>query len=153
MEDVMTISINTREAYAEVDNFIECLDLYDKNKIPESIRKYFKKEKSKNYNKIIDVNQPIKNQNLKDETLAIIAMLNLKYWCDDEEEKKRLMTIYSENEKKYQNELKEKYDIEKIFEERNNKKLENYQEKNLSKIKKESFWDKLKNTILKILKK
>ena len=149
----MIISINTREAYAEVDNFIECLDLYDKNKIPESIRKYFKKEKSKNYNKIIDVNQPIKNQNLKDETLAIIAMLNLKYWCDDEEEKKRLMTIYSENEKKYQNELKEKYDIEKIFEERNNKKLENYQEKNLSKIKKESFWDKLKNTILKILKK
>ena len=149
----MTISINTREAYAEVDNFIECLDLYDKNKIPESIRKYFKKEKSKNYNKIIDANQPIKNQNLKDETLAIIAMINLKYWCDDEEEKKRLMTIYSENEKKYQNELKEKYDIEKIFEERNNKKLENYQEKNLSKIKKESFWDKLKNTILKILKK
>ena len=149
----MTISINTREAYAEVDNFIECLDLYDKNKIPESMRKYFKKEKSKNYNKIIDANQPIKNQNLKDETLAIIAMLNLKYWCDDEEEKKRLMTIYSENEKKYQNELKEKYDIEKIFEERNNKKLENYQEKNLSKIKKESFWDKLKNTILKILKK
>ena len=149
----MTISINTREAYAEVDNFIECLDLYDKNKIPESIRKYFKKEKSKNYNKIIDANQPIKNQNLKDETLAIIAMLNLKYWCDDEEDKKRLMTIYSENEKKYQNELKEKYDIEKIFEERNNKKLENYQEKNLSKIKKESFWDKLKNTILKILKK
>ena len=149
----MTISINTREAYAEVDSFIECLDSYDKNKVPESIRKYFKKEKSKNYNKIIDVNQPIKDQNLKDETLAIIAMLNLKYWCDDEEEKKRLMTIYSENEKKYQNELKEKYDIEKIFEERNNKKLENYQEKNLSKIKKESFWDKLKNTILKILKK
>lgn len=149
----MIISINTREAYAEVDNFIECLDLYDKNKIPEIIRKYFKKEKSKNYNKIIDANQPIKNQNLKDETLAIIAMLNLKYWCDDEEEKKRLMTIYSANEKKYQNELKEKYDIEKIFEERNNKKLENYQEKNLSKIKKESFWDKLKNTILKILKK
>ena len=119
----MTISINTREAYAEVDNFIECLDSYDKNKVPESIRKYFKKEKSKNYNKIIDVNQPIKDQNLKDETLAIIAMLNLKYWCDDEEEKKRLMTIYSENEKKYQNELNEKYDIEKIFEERNNKKF------------------------------
>ena len=149
----MTISISTRESYAEVDNFIECLDLYNKNKIPESIRKYFKKEKSNNYNKIIVVNQPIKNQNLKDETLAIIAMLNLKYWCDDEEEKKRLMTIYSENEKKYQNELKEKYNIEKIFEERNNKKLENYQEKNVPKIKKESLWDKLKNTILKIFKK
>lgn len=149
----MTISINTREAYAEVDNFIECLDSYDKNKVPESIRKYFKKEKSKNYNKIIDVNKPIKDQNLKDETLAIISMLNLKYWCDDEEEKKRLMTIYSENEKKYQNELKEKYDIEKIFKERNNKKSENYQEKNVPEIKKESLWDKLKNMILKMFKK
>ena len=149
----MTISINTREAYAEVDSFIECLDSYDKNKVPESIRKYFKKEKSKNYNKIIDVNQPIKDQNLKDETLAIIAMLNLKYWCDDEEEKKRLMTIYSENEKKYQNELKEKNDIEKIFKERNNKKSENYQEKNVPEIKKESLWDKLKNMILKMFKK
>ena len=149
----MTISINTREAYAEVDNFIECLDSYDKNKVPESIRKYFKKEKSKNYNKIIDVNKPIKDQNLKDETLAIIAMLNLKYWCDDEEEKKRLMTIYSENEKKYQNELKEKYDIEKIFKERYNKKSENYQEKNVPEIKKESLWDKLKNMILKMFKK
>ena len=149
----MTISINTREAYAEVDNFIECLGSYDKNKVPESIRKYFKKEKSKNYNKIIDVNKPIKDQNLKDETLAIIAMLNLKYWCDDEEEKKRLMTIYSENEKKYQNELKEKYDIEKIFKERNNKKSENYQEKNVPEIKKESLWDKLKNMILKMFKK
>jgi hypothetical protein len=153
MGGIMTISINTREAYAEVDNFIECLDSYDKNKVPESIRKYFKKEKSKNYNKIIDVNKPIKDQNLKDETLAIIAMLNLKYWCDDEEEKKRLMTIYSENEKKYQNELKEKYDIEKIFKERNNKKSENYQEKNVPEIKKESLWDKLKNMILKMFKK
>ena len=28
----MAISINTRNAYAEVDNFIECLDLYHKNK-------------------------------------------------------------------------------------------------------------------------
>ena len=102
----MTISINTREAYAEVDNFIECLDSYDKNKVPEIIRKYFKKEKSKTYNKIIDVNQPIKDQNLKDETLAIIAMLNLKYWCDDEEEKKRLIKIYSKNEYKYQKELR-----------------------------------------------
>lgn len=149
----MTISISTREAYAEVDNFIECLDSYDKNKIPESIRKYFKKEKSKNYNKIIDINQPIKDQNLKDETLAIIAMLNLKYWCDDEEEKKRLMTIYSENEKKYQNELKKKYDIERVFKERNSKKDLNFQDEKVLDIKREGFFFRLKNRILNFFKK
>ena len=149
----MAISINTRNAYAEVDNFIECLDSYNKNKVPDDIREYFKREKSKNYNKIIDVNQPIKDQNLKDETLAIIAMLNLKYWCDDEEEKKRLMTIYLENEKKYQNELNEKYDIERVFKERNSKKELNFQDERVPDIKRESFFSELKNRILNFFKK
>lgn len=149
----MAISINTRNAYAEVDNFIECLDSYNKNKVPDDIREYFKREKSKNYDKMIDVNQPIKNQNLKDETLAIIAMLNLKYWCDDEEEKKRLMTIYSENEKKYQNELNEKYDIERVFKDRNSKKELNFQDERVPDIKRESFFSELKNRILNFFKK
>ena len=149
----MTISINTREAYAEVDNFIECLDSYDKNKVPESIRKYLKKEKSKTYNKIIDVNQPIKDQNLKDETLAIIAMLNLKYWCDDEEEKKRLIKIYSKNEDKYQKELREKYGVENLFKNKENQ-VENQIELNkVICVKKESLFDKIKKSIIKFFNK
>ena len=149
----MAISINTRNAYAEVDNFIECLDLYYKNKVPDDIREYFKKEKNKNYNKMIDINQPIKNQNLMDETLAIIAMLNLKYWCDDEEEKKRLVNIYLENERKIHDELKEKYDIERVFKERNSKKELNFQDKGVPDIRREGFFSELKNRILNFFKK
>lgn len=149
----MAISINTRNAYAEVDNFIECLNLYHKNKVPDDIRKYFKKEKSKNYDKMIDVNQPIKNQNLKDETLAIIAMLNLKYWCDDEEEKNRLINIYLENERKIHDELKEKYDIERVFKERKIKKEVNFQSEGIPDIKREGFFSELKNRILNFFKK
>ena len=149
----MAISINTRNAYAEVDNFIECLDLYYKNKVPDDIKEYFKKEKNKNYNKMIDINQPIKNQNLMDETLAIIAMLNLKYWCDDEEEKKRLINIYLENERKIHDELKEKYDIERVFKERNSKKELNFQDKGVPDIRREGFFSELKNRILNFFKK
>ena len=149
----MAISINTRNAYAEVDNFIECLDLYHKNKVPDDIRKYFKKEKSKNYDKMIDVNQPIKNQNLMDETLAIIAMLNLKYWCDDEEEKNRLINIYLENERKIHDELKEKYDIERVLKERKIKKEVNFQSEGIPDIKREGFFSELKNRILNFFKK
>ena len=149
----MAISINTRNAYAEVDNFIECLDLYHKNKVPGDIRKYFKREKSKNYDKMIDINQPIKDQNLMDETLAIIAMLNLKYWCDDEEEKKRLINIYLENERKIHDELKEKYDIERVFKERKNKKEVNFQSEGVPDIKREGFFSELKNRILNFFKK
>jgi hypothetical protein len=149
----MAISINTRNAYAEVDNFIECLDSYDKNKVPDDIREYFKREKSKNYDKMIDVNQPIKNQNLMDETLAIIAMLNLKYWCDDEEEKKRLINIYLENERKIHDELKEKYDIERVFKERNSKGKLNFQDEKVPDIQRKSFFSELKNRILNFFKK
>ena len=37
-----------------------------------------------------------------EETLAIIAMLNLKYWCEDKNERERLKQIYRNNEKEYQ---------------------------------------------------
>ena len=35
----------------------------------------------------------IENQKLKEETLGIIALLNLQYWCEDENEKKRLKEV------------------------------------------------------------
>ena len=84
------LSANTRQAYTEIDNFIELLDEYNRNKGPKKLREYFKKEKDNTYTKTINPNIPIKEQNLKEETLALIAMLNLQYWCEDEEEKRRL---------------------------------------------------------------
>ena len=39
---------------------------------------FFKKEKDNNYKKEIDINIPIQYQNLKEETLALIAILNLE---------------------------------------------------------------------------
>lgn len=112
----MSIDTTTRQAYSEVDEFLELLDDYEKIQIPEKIREFFKKEKDPNYYKGLNPNIPIKNQGLKEETLAILALLNLQYWCDDEDEKKRLESIYSENEDKYFKYMKEKYNPEKIFE-------------------------------------
>lgn len=43
------LSVNTRQAYAEIDSFIDLLDEYNKNKIPEKLREYFKNEKDKKY--------------------------------------------------------------------------------------------------------
>ena len=115
----MSIDIATRQAYSEVDEFIELLDEYEKYQIPEKLREFFKKEKDNKYYKGINPNIPIKDQGLKEETLAILALLNLQYWCDDEEEKKRLEKIYSENDEKYFKYMREKYNPEKIFEKNN----------------------------------
>ena len=111
----MGVSINTRQAYSEIDEFLGLLSEEQRNKIPLKLREFFKEEKEPNYKKGISLNVPIKNQNLKEETLGIIALLNLKYWCEDEKEKERLKLIYAQNEKKYQDMLYEKYNPNNIF--------------------------------------
>lgn len=121
------LSVNTRQAYAEIDSFIDLLDEYNKNKIPEKLREYFKNEKDEKYIKKINPNQSIQSQNLKEETLALIAMLNLQYWCENEDEKERMKKIYAQNEKKYQDMIQEKYNIDNIFK-KNEEIIENKQE-------------------------
>lgn len=144
----------TREAYAELDTFINLLDEKDKAKIPNKLREFFKKEKDKNYKKEINVNIPIEEQNLREETLALIALLYLRYLCENEEEKSRLKSIYAENERKYQAKIKEQYDPEKILQERNKVEIKssaNNEEKALVEYK-ESIIKKIINKIKKIFK-
>ena len=155
------LSVNTRKAYTEIDNFIELLDEYNRNKVPKKLREYFKKEKDNTYTKTINPNIPIKEQNLKEETLALIAMLNLQYWCEDEEEKRRLKKIYSDNEIKHQQKLREMYNPEDVFKTKqkqeqieNEISSEEIQE-NVAMVeyKKETFIEKIKKFFAKIFKK
>lgn len=114
----MGVSMNTRQAYSEIDEFLSLLTKEQINKIPLKLRELFKEEKDKEYKKQIYSEIPIKDQNLKRETLAIIAMLNLQYWCEDEKEKERLRKIYAQNEKIYQETLQIKFNPDNIFKNR-----------------------------------
>lgn len=111
----MNISTNTRQAYSEIDEFLQLLGVEKRNKVPQELRELFTREKDSNYIKRIDPTIPIKNQNLKEETLGIIALLNLQYWCEDEIEKERLKNVYAKNEKEYQEMLQEKFNPDNMF--------------------------------------
>lgn len=151
MKIKMYISESTRKAYTEVDNFIELLDEYHKNKIPKKLREFFKNEKEKKYIKNIYRNIPIKEQNLLQETLSIIAFLNLQYWCDDEEERKRLRKIYTENEKTSIKQERLKYDINNIFKERRKEVIDVGTKDNVAMIRyKDSLIQRIINKIKKI---
>lgn len=121
----MSIMIKTRQAYSEIDEFLGLLSEEQRNEIPKKLRDFFKEEKDQEYFKNIDKDIPIKDQNLKEETLAIIALLNLQYWCKDEEERKRLQEIYAQNEKEYQDILYEKYNPNDIFKKKEETTIEN----------------------------
>lgn len=147
----MYISDSTRKAYTEVDNFIELLDEYHKNKIPKKLREFFKNEKEEKYIKNIYRNIPIKEQNLLQETLSLIAFLNLQYWCDDEEERKRLRKIYTENEKTAMKQMRLKYDINNIFKERRKEVIEEETKDNVAMIRyRDSLIQRIVNKIKKI---
>lgn len=146
----MVIKDNIRMAYSEVDEFIELLPEDIKQKIPQNLRRIFKEEKDKNYVKKIAQNIPIKKQNLLEETLAIIAMLNLDYICEDEDEKERLREVYENNEKKYQKLFQMDFNDNEIFGKIDyNKK----QEKNIVIIKKQTMFQKLVSKVKSIFNK
>lgn len=111
----MVISTSTRQAYSEIDEFLDVISAWNRNKVPEYLREFFNKEKDENYIKGINPNIPIKDQALKEETLAIIAWLNLEYWCQDENEKKRLREIYEKNEERYNELLQIAFNPDDVF--------------------------------------
>ena len=147
----MEIDIQTKQAYSEIDEFLSLLDEKTRNEVPSKLREFFKKEKDNNYHKGINPKTPIKEQNLKNETLALIALLNLQYWCKDENEKERLKQVYANNENQYQEELREKYNPNNIFKNANTEKVK--EEVALVEIKEDKWYKKLFNFFRKIIRK
>ena len=52
-------------------------------------------------------------------TLPLLAMLLINYWCNTKEEKEELINKYFENEQKYQEQLREKYNPDFLFNKNN----------------------------------
>lgn len=142
---------STMEAYAEVDMILNLMDEKYVREIPEKLRTLFKSKKAKDYSKNIVDNKPLKEQNLNKETLSILAVLNYNYWCKDEKRKKELWDIYSENDRKYQQELREKYNPEDILKKNNSPKyVENTSKEDTIIEYKESIVKKIINKIKSI---
>lgn len=85
-------------AYAEVDEILNCIEESYKSRVPKKVRLFFKEERDKEYKVSIDINKPLENQNLKRQTIVLLAMINLNYWCDSEEEKQELINELKKND-------------------------------------------------------
>ena len=107
--------ILTKEAYSEVYEILNIIGKKYISKLPNKLFDFIKQEKLEQYENRIDLSIPLKENKISEEALTVIAMFNLNYWCEDEEEKKRLTQIYQKNEDIYQTELKEKYNTENLF--------------------------------------
>lgn len=111
----MENSIKYSNAMAELLHYLKGIEQSDVNKIPNKLMDFFKENASKDYKCDFDYTKPLKELKLQDETKGLIAMLCLNYWCETEEQKQQFMAKLNENEKKYQEELREKYNPDNIF--------------------------------------
>ena len=90
----------------------------------------------------------LEEQNLLPDTINILAMLKLDYWCKDENEKNELITILKENEQKHQQDVYEKYNPDNIFKKKNEIKQEEKQiEKSLTVGIEEKWYQKIINKL------
>lgn len=100
-----------RRTLCDIDIILNALPEEDRNKVPMKLRKLVSENKLENYESNIRIDIPIEEQEVHPDTQTFLAMLYLNYWCKDEEEKRELNKLFEENEKRYQKELNEKYEV------------------------------------------
>lgn len=146
--------MNSCLAYSEVYEILNLLEDEYKERVPKKVIEFFEEEMDKEYSPIIDVNIPLDKQNLKRETMVLLAILNLNYWCDSEEEKQEILNGFAENEKLKQlaeKELAEKYNPDNLFKKREN--FETTTEVSMIEYKEPNFIKKLLNKIKSFFKR
>ena len=130
-------SIDTKSA-TELYKVISLFSDEDRNKIPEE------------YIELIDSNKndiEIDINNLGETTRRYLAYVYLNYILD-ENDKKIYMQILEQNEQRNQKKIKEKYDIDKIFAERNQV---NTEEKSLAIVDNKKWYQKIFDKIKKLI--
>ena len=152
-------------AMAETLHYLKGINSKDINKIPQKFMDFLEENASKEYICDFDYTKPIKELELKEETKGLIGVICLNYWCDTEEKREKFVKKLNENEQKYQEELREKYNPNNLFKninepERNqqditadNKEETKVEELQMVKYKKESLFKRIIAKIKKFFSK
>lgn len=120
------MNIQTQEMYSEVYSILNMLGESYIKKLPTSLFKMVKEERKQDYNPKYNPKIDLEQQNIKRESLSMVALFHLNYWCNSDEEKNELNILFKTNDEKYQAEIREKYNQDNIF-----KKHSLQQEENL----------------------
>ncbi len=92
------LNYEKRYAYAELEVIINHLGEKYKSKIPPKILREIKEEKKYGYIPDFDFSKPLSDQITRQETKNMIAFLYHEYWCENEEEKKKLEQAILKNQ-------------------------------------------------------
>ena len=109
------MNIKTKEIYSELYGVLILLGDEYINKLPNDLINLIIKKRDISYNPQYVDDMPLNKQNIKKETISLIALLHLNYWCEGEEEKNQIEYLLKKNEEEYQNKLRDKYNPDNLF--------------------------------------
>lgn len=138
------------EAFAEVDEILKIMPIDLLSKIPLGIKEIISTNKAKDYN--VKIKEPINEQNLKPETIAILGLIYRDYISSPEEREKLQLKDQQELER-IQKEMEQQYDIENVFGKRKNNKQIDDNSTALMVYKEPGFIKRIFNMIKGIFKK
>lgn len=142
-------------AYSEIYEILNLMEDEDKERVPQEVRDFFEEQRMKEYKPKIRTDIPLTEQNLRRETVVLLTILVINYWCDSEEEKQLFIDELEKNEK-IKKELQEKYNPDNLFKNRKKTKEDVVMEQieNVEMIQyKENIIAKLKEWFRKIFNK
>lgn len=142
---------NYHKAYKEVIEILRYVPQESVNKIPKTMLETFEKKMDKDYVFNVDINKAFEEQNLLEETKDIFAVIFRDYWATPYQ-RERIKAKEKYDRQKIEEEKANKYNPDDIFKnkEKNNVVVDN----NLPvEIKKENFFKKLISFIKKIIRK
>ncbi len=141
------------EAAAEINEILEYLPKEYVEKIPVKLREFFEKVRKQDYVSNIDPYKSLDEQDLKPKTKTLITVIYRNYWCT-KEEREELDKILIENDKKYEEELREKYNPDNIFKKKEKvEEIKEIEEKSLIVYDNQKWYQKAFEFISNIFKK
>jgi hypothetical protein len=111
----VVITLEDIQAYAEVDYIIHHMNERYIEKVPTKLLDFFKSVKDPTYDVYVNPHIPLQDQGLKRYTLEILAILHVKYWCENEQRKAELLAMMQENQDKLETQIREKFSVDKLF--------------------------------------
>ena len=143
---------NYKKAYTEVLEIIKYLPEEEYEKISKERIKFFEENCDKNYNFNFDISKTLEEQEFLRETNAIIVTLFRDFFAT-EKQKEKLQKILIDNEEKYQEELRKKYNPDDLFKKQENKVIVDKKiETALVEVKEENILQKVFNKIINWIK-
>jgi len=139
------------EAFAEVDEILKIMPVDLLSKIPVRFREVISENKAKDYK--IEIKEPLEEEKLKEETVIILGLIYRDFLASPEE-REELQAKDAEELKRIEEEMKQQYDMENVFQKR--KAPQNQQEDSSTDLilyKEQGFLKKIFNLIKGLFKK